>query len=265
MKKDTSEQLKITLHSFGWSEKEAIVYIALLELGKGTVTEISRKSGISRTNSYNILDSLSAKGVVSISGKEPKQEYAAESPETITAYLKRVAEQATEHIRKSEEIVPELTLLHAKQNRPKVKFYEGTDGLRQVYEDTLSSSEPIRAYASVDDVHKALPDYFPSYYKRRAKKGIAIRAIFPKTEVSSELATHNDEEKREVAFIPKEKYRFSPEINIYNNKVMIASWHEKLGIIIESEEIADAMKNIYELAWAEAKRLDADIRSKPHE
>ncbi|MDO8593965.1 MAG: helix-turn-helix domain-containing protein [bacterium] len=261
MKKDTSAQLKITLQSFGWSEKEATIYIALLELGKGTVTEISRKSGISRTNSYNILDSLSNKGVVSISGKEPKQEYAAESPETITTALKRQAEEITERIRKSEEIVPELTLLHAKQNRPKVKFYEGADGLRQVYEDTLTASEPIRAYASVDDVHKALPSYFPNYYKRRAKKGIAIRAIFPKTEVSTELATRDTEEKREVAFIPREKYDFSPEINIYDDKIMIASWREKLGIIIESAEIAHAMKQIYELAWAEATRLDAALRS----
>ena len=42
---------------------------------------------------------------------------------------------------------------------------------------------------------------------------------------------------------------------------MIASWREKLGIIIESAEIADAMKKIYELAWAEAKRLDGEIAS----
>ena len=64
-----------------------------------------------------------------------------------------------------------------------------------------------------------------------------------------ELAEHNKEEKREVAFVPADIYGFSPEINIYDNKVMIASWREKLGIIIESEEIADAMKKIYELAW----------------
>lgn len=28
---------------------------------------------------------------------------------------------------------------------------------------------------------------------------------------------------------------------------------------MESAEIADAMKKIFELAWAEAKRLDADL------
>jgi len=42
---------------------------------------------------------------------------------------------------------------------------------------------------------------------------------------------------------------------------MIASWREKLGVIIESAEIADAMKKIFELAWAEAKRLDKEVKN----
>ena len=37
---------------------------------------------------------------------------------------------------------------------------------------------------------------------------------------------------------------------------MIASWREKLGIIIESGEIADAMKKIFELAWIAAKQIE---------
>ncbi len=40
-------------------------------------------------------------------------------------------------------------------------------------------------------------------------------------------------------------------------------FEEKLGVIIESAEIADAMKKIYELAWAEAKRKDAALRKLP--
>ena len=37
---------------------------------------------------------------------------------------------------------------------------------------------------------------------------------------------------------------------------MIVSYREKLGIIIESKEIADGMKKMFDLAWIEAKRLD---------
>jgi len=257
--RDANEQLKLNLQSFGFSEKETIVYVALLELGKGTVRQISSKAGINRTTSYDILGSLSNKGLVSVSGKEPKSEYAVEPPEAITTYLKKVAEEATERIKKSEAVLPELELLHAKQNRPRIRFYEGKEGLERVYEDTLTSSEPIRAYATIDDMHNALPNYFPEYYKRRAGNNISIRAIVPETPSGRERKTHDEEEKRQIAFVPADKYYFSPEINIYDDKVMIASWREKLGIIIESHEIADAMKKIYELAWAEAKRLDGNF------
>lgn len=257
--KNENSQLKLTLQTFGFSEKEIDVYIALLGLGNGTVTEISRKAGINRTTGYDILNSLANKGVVSVTGKEPKQEYTAESPTTITVYLKNQAAQIAEHIKKSEEIIPELTSLHAVKNRPKIRFYEGTEGLEHVYEDTLTSSEPIRAYAAIArDMDYALPNYFPEYYKRRAKKGIPIRAIVPDSVGARERKVLDEEEIREIALVPADKYQFSPEINIYDNKIMIASWREKLGIIIESEEIADAMKKIYELAWLQAKRFSSE-------
>jgi len=249
-------QLKIILQSFGFSEKETDVYVALLELGKETVSKISLKAGINRTTGYDILGTLLGKKLVRVSGKEPKQEYVAESPTAIIEYLKRQISQTESFIKEAEKILPDLTLLHTIDNRPKVRFYEGTDGLEHVYEDTLTSSEPIRAYATVDDMHKALPNYFPAYYKRRAEKNILIRAIVPETPTGRERKTLDPEEKREIAFVPADKYYFSPEINIYDNKVMIASWREKLGIIIESEEIADAMKKIYELAWGKAKELN---------
>ena len=250
------EYISNALRSVGFSDREVGVYVALLELGRGTVTQITRKAGINRTTGYDILDSLLSKGVISISGKEPKQEYIAETPGKIITYLKEKIEKDTERLNHAQKLIPELETLHNIEGRPSVRFYEGTDGLQQVYEDTLTSHESICAYATVDDMHKGLPNYFPEYYKRRAEKGIAIRAIIPATDIGKDRAKQNENELRETALVPAEKYYFHPEINIYDNKVMIASWREKLGIIIESAEIADAMKKIYELAWTEAKRLD---------
>lgn len=253
-----TEELSKTLTSLGLSEKETAVYLAVLELGRSTVTQISRKANINRTSGYDILDSLTHQGLVRASGKEPKQEYVAESPDNLLTFLGKQLRETEDRIRAAKEFIPKLKIIHRIEDRPQIKFYEGSAGLRQVYEDTLTSSEPIRAYAAVDDMHKGLLNYFPEYYKRRAGKGISIRAIVPETEAGRERAKSDAEEKREIAFVPADRYYFSPEINIYDNKVMIASWREKLGVIIESSEIADAMKKIYELAWAEAKRLDAD-------
>ncbi len=161
----------------------------------------------------------------------------------------------------AKSLIPQLKSIHNVSERPKIMFYEGVEGLRQVYEDTLTSHEPIRGYANVLEMHNALPNYFPQYYKRRAKKGIHIRAILASNETGKDRAAQDGEEMRETALIPADRYNFIPEIDIYDNKVMIASWREKLGIIIESKEIADAMKTIYELAWAEAKRLHGQSTS----
>ena len=251
--------LKKSLEYIGFSEKEVVVYLALLELGKGTVTETSRKAGINRPTGYHVLASLSAKGLVKVSGKEPKQEYVAESPDQIEKLLVNKIEEDQKFINEARKIIPELKSIHNVADRPKVLFYEGKEGLEKVYEDTLTSQGEILAYASVEDIQPTLPHYFPEYYKRRAKKGIKIRAIFPESQDARDRANLDKEEIRESLIIPSEKFGFHPEINIYNNKIMIASWREKLGIIIESEEIADAMKKIYELAWAEAKRLDKEI------
>lgn len=255
-----ANDLSKSLENIGFTKNEAGVYVALLELGRGTVAKIAERAGINRTTGYNLLSTLVQRGMVSSSGKGARQEYVAESPDRLVAYMKKEAEDLVANLSAASSLVPELKSIHNVSERPRVRFYEGKEGLESVYEDTLTSHETIRAYAAVDDMHKTLPDYFPKYYQRRVKEGIAIRAIIPATVIGKDRAEKDRTEMRETALVPPEAYSFTPEINIYDNKVMIASWREKLGIIIESAEIADAMKKTFELAWAEAKRLDAEMK-----
>jgi len=259
--KESRDELKKILLGIGFSVKEADVYLAILTLGRGTASKIAREAHIERTTVYDILNSLFDRGLVTLTGKEPKQEYVAESPDQLKEHLEEEFDKKLKDLKQVESIlIPQLKSIHNVGNRPKVMFYEGEEGLKRVYEDTLGSQEEILAYASVGDMHSGLPGYFPEYYKRRAGKGIAIRAIIPNTKAGLERKCFDEEEMRQTLIVPQDKFGFHPEINIYDNKVMIASWREKLGIIIESMEIADAMKKIYELAWAEAKRLDEERR-----
>jgi sugar-specific transcriptional regulator TrmB len=250
------EIFRDNLLNLGLSEREANVYIAILDIGKGTVTEITRRAGINRTTGYDILVSLVNKGFISISGKRPKQEYAAESPEKILSYLENEQIEAAKKLESAKQLVPQLKSLHNVKSRPKVRFYEGVEGLKEVYEDTLKSSEDLRSLALVDEAENTLEHYFPKYYQRRAANNIFIRAIFPDSPGARHLKTKDDSEKRKSLILPDNKFDLKPEINVYDDKVMIASWSEKLGIIIESQEIANAVKLLFELAWKEAERQD---------
>ena len=247
--------LQQTLEAIGLSPKEASVYLALLELGRDTASHIARKAQINRSTAYVILDSLVNKDMVRITGKEPKQEYVAESPAKILAWLETQVQKNQAGLKQAQAILPQLTSMHNVKNRPIIRFYEGQKGLIEVYEDTLTAHEEIRGYGGVDDMRKALPEYFKTYMNRRANKNIGIRAIFADTPKARELARFDQAQKRQTALVPADKYYFSPEINVYDNKIMIASWREQLGVTIESAEIADAMKKIFELAWAQAKQL----------
>lgn len=246
------EEYKEHLLSLGFNLKEAQIYLALLAIGKGTVSEITRKAGINRTTGYDILDSLVSKNLIHVTGKKPKQEYTAASPELILNYIESEQQRIAKQIENAKRFLPSLKSIHNVKNRPRVRFYEGVDGLREVYEDTLTSKEDLRSLAMPDEAEDTLKSYFPKYYQRRAAKNISIRAIFPDSPVARHLKDKDSYEKRESRIIPDNKFNLKPEINVYDNKVMIASWREKLGIIIESQEIADALKQLFELAWKEA-------------
>ncbi len=246
------------LHNFGFSDKEISIYLSLLELETATATQVADHSQINRSTVYVVIEALQKRGLISVHKEEESvARYIASPPER----LLQLAEEETKHYKnlvgQIHNILPELkSRYRGDKPRPRVRFYEGKEGIISAYEDTLTSSEPILAYASIENMHKTLPGYFPDYYKRRANKGIQIRSIHPDTEEARERIKHDKEESRDSALVPADKYSFSPEINIYDNKVVFMSLVEKFSLIIDSQEIADALKKAFELAWKEAKRLN---------
>lgn len=248
----TSKQLI----ELGFTNKEASVYLALLESGQSTVSYIARKAGINRTTGYDILEILAGKGFVSVIDQGNTRQYTAEDPRKIIQYSENKLKQAQEELQASKKILPELKSVFNKTDKPKVKFYEGLDGLKEVLEDTLTANEQLVGYSVAESYFDVLPEYGMGYLKRRIAKGISGRFIAPDTPGTRERAKHDKAELRETRLVPKDKLNIEIEINIYDNKVIMASFKEELGIIIESQKIADAQKQIFELAWAQALLLN---------
>ncbi|MFA6130829.1 MAG: helix-turn-helix domain-containing protein [Patescibacteria group bacterium] len=250
------------LEELGFAQSEIKVYIALLELDSATVTEVSKNSGINRTSCYDVLEHLVKRGLVSKFRKKGKIYFTAGDPRRLLNYLDREKEEAEKKINqqkeKIKEILPELSsLIHPKSAKPKVAFYEGEKGMREAYEDTLTTKEGILAYANVETMHEGLPEFFPEYYARRAKAGIPIKAIMPNNKLSIDRAKKDNHELRESIILQDKNVTFSPEVNIYNDKMLIASWKEKMAVIIESKELADLQRTIFNLLWDYLKQKPA--------
>ena len=253
--------LQNVLQKLGLNAKEVEVYMTALELGRQPASTISRRVNIPRNTTCFILDKLVDKGWMKKVTRANTQLYTPEEPKNLIHEMERqrvdVNAQIDKKVGQLNEVLAELESRYRPEStKPKVTFYEGDDGLVKVYEDTLKSSETIRSFAAFDAMHGVLPDYFKTYYQRRAKNEIMIRSIHPDTPLAREKTKNDKKEWRDSRLIPAKPYSFTPEIQLYNNKVSITSLKEKLGIIIESQEIYEAMGVAFELAWKEATRLD---------
>lgn len=254
---DTLRMIK-ELELFNFTDREARVYLALLELGPSVVSVIAKSSGLKRSSLYILLDSLNKKGFVSTSESEHTgtRTYIATSPERIIYMANENLKKSQQLIQTAEKIFPALHQKYTKSDfKPRVRFLDGKEGIINAYEDTLTSSETIRSYASIDHMHSALPEYFPEYYHRRAAKGIHINVIMPDTDAAKNRAVNNKKEARHAYLIPQTSHSFNYEINLYDNKVVMMSLVDMFAIIIESEGLSEALKRMFDLSREEAKRL----------
>jgi len=124
-----------TLQKLGLNEKEAKIYLAALELGETGIQRIALKSDISRTTAYDVLESLKQRGLISTIKKNKKLYYFAESPNSLQNDL----DEKQNLLKKT---MPELlAMANLIDRKPKIKYYEGLEEIKEVYMDTFNFPE----------------------------------------------------------------------------------------------------------------------------
>ena len=235
------------LQQLGLNEKEAKVYLAALEFGPTSIATIARKSGIKRTTIYEFLADMLDRGLIltSVSGKRTL--YSGIGPEGLNKLIER--QQVV-----IQSLAPELLLLTKQSPRkPKIRFYDGAEGLKHVFNDTLDQPDgsEVLFVAPWAGTFESLPKSFvDKYVSKRKKQNIKVRSIVPHDKYALEGKKKDKEELRETIIVPKEKLPIKAKINIYQNKIAILSFgDEKISLIIESQQIADTLKAIFNLLW----------------
>lgn len=250
------------IETLGFSHKESLIYVALLDLGRGTATEISKKTGINRTTVYDIVEELERTGLVAQLGGVKKKTYRPEPPEKLPVILEKKAARLRDMAKQSEGLVSMLQTVAAKTpNKPKIKVYEGDKGIQSLYDASLLCKTYIRSFLTADALEAFDPEYVHSYFERRARKGIKIKGILNDSEASRGYKAKSKELLREIHLVPEEKMDIVPEVYIYDDTISIFSVKERLGVSIESRDIANAFKKLYDLAWERAEEYDK--KSKP--
>lgn len=238
--------LEKDLGKLGLDDKEAKVYLALLELGEANIQQIAKKSGVKRTTIYDVLALLKEKRLVSQLIKNKKVIFFAEDP-------RKFEENIEEKKNTLKNILPELlSIANRVGGKPKIKYFEGEAGINEIYNDTLKYSDyEMLVWGSMKSTLGFGEDFLlGSYVPRRLKQKIWVRAIAPDSPLMRKYQSLDEKSLRKTKLIKETGLPLEVEIDLYaNNKIAIMSFEEKIGLIIESQKIYTTLKSIFEINW----------------
>jgi len=251
-----------SLEKFGFSPKESKIYLTALELGSSSVIQIAQKARINRGTTYDILESLIKKGLISYFIKGKKRYFAAEKPERLLDVLEN---QRKELLTKEEEIekrqqeikelLPELrSIYNLPTEKPKVRFFEGKEGILNIYEEILQETDEVWFYGAFKDLFHVFPNFI-SMIKRQIKAGLKIRDLVTRSKEALKVRVLYKKPKQEMRFLPK-GLGLTTDNMIYGNKFAMISFGQKMhGVVIESREIVQTQRKIFEILWEKAEKV----------
>lgn len=239
-----------SLKSIGLNYREIQVYLATLELGQSTVTPISKKSGFKRTYCYDILEELRKKKLVDYIEKNGRRRYFAEDPKKIENILK-------ENLSSFQTQLPDLLSIYSKPgNKPRVRYFEGKEGVASIYDEMASTSRELLAIGSPAHIYKYLGEYFTPAFEKSLKNKIKIKELI--TRENQDFPKYYEKYKKpdqEARHLPA-NIQISTDMMIFNNKLALISYDEDIhAVVIESSSIVDTQKILFEIIWNQAKKF----------
>lgn len=247
------------IKNLGLEENEAKVYQALLELGPSTVSQVTKKAGITRSFGYQILEKLSIYGLVNrVSGEGAKIRYSAEHPRNLIQFIQNRKNQWERRLKEAEQRLPDLVSLFKVAEKPIVKYQEGIEGVKNIYSQTLELKEEILSILDIEgwDVPE-LRQWGKEYNRERSQRKIKERILMLDTPQGREWMENycGSFKYTNYRWIKPEQLpgikEFGGEINIYENKVVMALLKKPnlMGVMIESSALANILRGLFELAW----------------
>ncbi len=247
---------------------EVKVWTALLSRGTSTAGELSNISGVPRSRTYDILESLEKKGFIVMKLGKPIK-FVAIKPEEVVERVKRnLSNYTKERLQrleklKDDEVLGELSSLFVKG----VKFVEPSElsgslrGRENLYNHidmmVRGAEKSIVIVTTNDGLSRKMEALMPSLEKAK-KRGVSVRVAAPID--SNNIDVAKDFKKvAEVKDLQGIRARF---VIIDANQIMFMLLDDEkfhpsydVGVWINTEFFAQALEQFFELAWKEMKSV----------
>lgn len=241
-----TNKYKNALIGFGLKENEADVYVTALKLGPTPILPIARDTGIRRTTVYEIIKSLTAKGLITTELKGFKKLFCATHPKNLISIFENKKETL-------ETVIPGLTTLYKTQgNTDSIKTYESLESIKSLYLELLDnyrSGDFCYVIGDTDKFIKDDPKFFMKYIEDRAKINLDIKIIVTDSEASRERKKYEKNYNSKIKILPKDT-KLSANFTVTKDILLTQAVEDKhLAITTTNKEIIGLQKNLFEIIW----------------
>ena len=244
------------LKQLGLDKIEAEIYLACLELGPATPTQIAKKAEMKRPTIYLYLDRLTKLGLISRIIKNKKRLIVAEEPERLKSLIQRRKEKIKQAEAILKRLIPQLKAISASiPAAPKVSFYEGQEGIWNVLYDILKDKKDFKTIGSFYPLFQTIsePRFYKEFTMERLKQGTSALIITDKRILKLKNYSWQTGKFRIFQFIEKD-IDLPAMFILYGNKIgMLSFGKNPSGTIIQSKEIISLFNYMFDFMWDNLK------------
>lgn len=267
---------KKTLRNFGLSEKEIAVYLETLKHEELSPFKISQLTKIPRTTVYDVLMSLSLKGLIRLeqsTGFEKQQtRVRAKNPSVLR---KIINEKRAELSDLELDVVSILSDLkqdyHGRESNADFQFYPGIEGARKLVADYDDVNIPRSSWTylmEMDAIGRELTNKsVADVIELNNKNNTLDRELVPFNDwtrhvISYQLSVNPGYlDYKQMRYIDKPGFELYTRLEIQGNyvRMICTNKDEVWGMKIRSTAMSKSFQSIYDLLWSEAKIITKEM------
>ncbi len=234
-----TEQVEL-LRKMGLSSVETKTYLTLLGIGKSLAGTVAKRAHLHRRNTYDALENLLQKGLVSYTISNNRKLWSAAHPDKIMSLIKE-----NENILSS--ILPELiSKFNASKSKQSVAVFEGLGGMKTFFDDMIKDRQEIIMLFATGKAYVYLPYYMKKWDSELNKNKIKVKVIL---NPHVDRSPYYNYKFGQIKTLPRD-FSTPTQIFIYGNKSVVAIWSEEpIAIQITGDEITAGFRKYYEFLW----------------
>ena len=233
------------IENLGYPKNEVKIYLAALDIGESTITELALNLNMPRTSVQSTIEDMHSRGLMNYYLKKRRKIWVAENPDKLMIKLKE-SEAALKMI------MPELQAKRFSHGgRPLVRLYNGVEQIKLVVDEIIATQRNMLAIKDWDEWVSVLgKEFADEFVERRCSHFLNIKLLTVKTSASVELKQQDERQLRHTRFLPLWANIKTTNF-IFGNTVAIVLLNKRLpvAIVVEDPSAAHAATIFFESLW----------------